>query len=91
VAEPVTDRMTYWNDTLHFNARLGQLMLRASLGAADAGTPANLLRAVTPATVESVLQEQRDELSRWMRENPDYPAAFERAKARFEASRGGAH
>jgi hypothetical protein len=91
VAEPVTPRMSYWYDTLHFNPTLGQLMLRAFLGAADAGIPANLMRKVTPATVESVLQEHRAELSRWISENPDYPAAFERAKERFEGSGGGAH
>jgi hypothetical protein len=91
VAEPVTDRMAYWNDTLHFNTRLGQLMLRALLGAGDPGIPSNLLREVTPATVEYVLQEHGAELSRWISDNPDYPAAFERGKARFEASHGVAH
>jgi hypothetical protein len=84
VAEPVTGRMAYWNDTLHFDTRLGQLMLRAFLGGTDPDIPANLLRKVTPATVESVLQEHRAEMTRWMHENPDYPAAFESAKARFE-------
>jgi hypothetical protein len=88
VAEPVTPNMAYWYDTLHFNPRLGQLLLRAFLGAADANSPANLMRAVTPATVEDVLREHRAEMSRWISENPNYPAAFERAKARFAASRG---
>jgi len=91
VAEPVTPSMTYWYDTLHFNPRLGQMMLRAFLGAADANTPANLMREVTPTTVESVLQEHRAEMSRWISENPEYPAAFERTKARVEARGGATH
>jgi hypothetical protein len=91
VAEPVTSRMTYWYDTLHFNPRLGELMLYAFLGASDANSPANLMRAVTPATIESVLQEHRAEMSRWISENPDYPAAFERAKARLETQGRSVH
>jgi hypothetical protein len=92
VAEPVTaGSMTYWYDPLHFNARLGTLMLRSFLGAADPSIPANLLRQVTPATVDSVLREQQTGISDWINENPVYPAAFDRAKALFEASRRSAH
>jgi hypothetical protein len=89
-AEPVTDDMRYWNDTLHFNTRLGQLMVRAFLGATDPDIPANLLRQVTPATVESVLQEHRAGISRWIGENPAYPAAFDHARTLFEVRRRGA-
>jgi hypothetical protein len=87
VAEPVTRNMTYWNDPLHPSLRLGRLMLRAYLGTSDPDIPANLLRKVSPTTVEPLLRERRADMIRWIRENPDYPAAFERAKARFQASR----
>jgi hypothetical protein len=83
VAEPVTSEMRYWYDTLHFNDRLGHLMLRAFLGVDDPGIPSNLLRKVTPASVESVLHERRVGIIRWIGENPEYPAAFERAKGRM--------
>jgi hypothetical protein len=91
VAEPVTGSMTYWFDPLHFNARLGTLMLRSFLGATDPDIPANLLRQVTSATVESVLREQQNGMSDWISENPAYPAAFDQAKTLFEARRGSAH
>ena len=85
VAERPADDMKYWNDALHLSTNLGRLMLRSFLGTSDAGIPSNLLRELTPATVEAILRERRAEMARWVAENPAYPAAFDHAKAEWRA------
>ena len=62
-------------------------MLRSFLGASDVDTPSNLLRELTPATVEAILRERRAEMARWVAENPAYPAAFDQAKAEWRQDR----
>jgi hypothetical protein len=87
VAERPADNMKYWNDALHLSTNLGRLMLRSFLGASDVDTPSNLLRELTPATVEAILRERRAEMARWVAENPAYPAAFDQAKAEWRQDR----
>jgi hypothetical protein len=84
VAEPTVGDLKYWNDPLHFNTNLGQLILRSFLGDSDADIPSNLLREVTPATVESLLHERRAGMIRWVDESAAYTTAFDHAKAAFE-------
>jgi hypothetical protein len=91
VAEPTVGDVKYWNDPLHFNTNLGQLMLRSFLGASDADIPSNLLREVTPATVEALLHERRAGMIDWVAENPAYTTAFDRAKTAFEMNRDRHH
>jgi hypothetical protein len=85
VAEPTAGDVKYWNDPLHFNTNLGRLMLRSFLGASDADIPPNLLRKVTPTTVEALIHERRMGLIRWIGENRAYATAFDEAKAAYEA------
>jgi hypothetical protein len=87
VAERPADNMKYWNDALHLSTNLGRLMLRSFLGTSDVDIPSNLLRELTPATVEAILRERRAEMARWVAENPAYPAAFDQAKAEWRQDR----
>jgi hypothetical protein len=81
VAESTAGDLKYWNDPLHFNANLGQLMLRSFLGISDPVIPSNLLRAVTPETVQTLIHERWSGMKSWIDENPAYVAAFDQAKA----------
>jgi hypothetical protein len=78
--EAPADGMRYWNDPLHFSLRTGRLMLQAMSGRPDAETPANFMRRLDPGTVETVLAERRHGLEAWVARNPDFAAAFEKAK-----------
>lgn len=79
-AIPETPR--YWNDPLHFNTVLGQLIMRLFLDTRSPELPSNVLQPLTPDTIEAVLNERKRGLSSWSLRNPEYPAEFDRTKTR---------
>jgi hypothetical protein len=79
-AIPETPR--YWNDPVHFNTVLGQLMMRLFLGTRSPEPPSNVLQPLTLDTIEAVLNERRRGLSSWLLRNPEYPAEFDLTKTR---------
>ena len=78
--EPPGPEMRWWYDPIHFSREMGRAMLLALIGKPEPDTPANLVRRVTPATVETVIQERRAGLDRWVPENSEFTNRFEMAK-----------
>jgi len=73
--------MCWWYDPIHFNAAAGNVILRLLAGETVADAPENMMRLVTPSTVDAVLKERRDGMQRWIQRNPDnYVTEFEQAK-----------
>lgn len=84
VDEPMSPRMTYWHEPIHFTPRLGELMQKALAGDAQWS---HLMTPVTPDTVEAVLEARRKGLEQWTARNRDFAAEFERLKYAFGADR----
>jgi hypothetical protein len=88
--EPPAPHMKYWNDPIHFNARMGHLMLNFFLGVADPEAPSNLMRRLSPETIEAAIRERRIGLNEWMARNPSFTTAFDKAKIGSMEASGGA-
>ncbi len=88
--EPPTHspKMIWWNDPTHFSLNMGREMMNAYLGHAEKDAPKNLMRHVTPATVESVIAERRRGALRWAATHSDFVAAFEAMKTRTDTVSG---
>lgn len=81
LTEPVSERMLYWNDPIHPSAKFGELILRRFLGEAAPTLSAELVLPLNPETVEGILEARRRGLQEWLAKNPDFVAAFEKAKS----------
>ena len=80
IEEPAGADMKYWNDPIHFSMDTGRLMMEAFLGYENPSRPENLMRSVTPETVESVIRERRAGFEDWDRAHPDFVKMFDQAK-----------
>lgn len=90
IEEPQTSspKMKWWNDPTHFSLRTGRAMMNAYLGHPDKDAPKNLMRHLTPATVESVIAERRKGALHWAATHPDFVTAFEEAKTMTDTVTG---
>lgn len=80
IEEPAGAGMKWWYDPIHPSLAMGRLMMRAIKGEIAPEMPANFMWRVTPETVESIIAERRAGALAWAKRNPDFAAAFERAK-----------
>lgn len=78
--EQAGEKMKWWNDPIHFSDNMGHLMLLSFLGAPNPEIPSNLLRAVKPSNLMTVLQERRNGLNQWILKNQQFVTAFNVAK-----------
>lgn len=78
--EPITERMKYWYDPIHFSKKTGGLMLQSSLGRWDSDIPDNMLKKLNAANVEFAIADRKAGLEGWMRRNPAFVDRFESAK-----------
>lgn len=86
-SEPPSQQMQWWYDPIHPGRAYGDLMLKALSGQADPQMPANLMRPITPETVEAVIAERRGGLDEWVVANPDFAAEFDAARDAAISSR----
>ncbi len=86
VYEPVRKGMRYWNDPYHFSLEMGAAMQRA-LAAKAAEAPANFMSRMTPALAAEHVAARRTAIREWAKMNPDFVAALETGRQRWEQRR----
>jgi hypothetical protein len=86
--EPVSARMTYWYDPIHFSMEFGNLMLLGFLGQSSSKMPDKVVQRLDSNSVEGILRERRDGLKKWASGNRGFTSAFEKAKIAGGDSQG---
>ncbi|MBI4294368.1 MAG: hypothetical protein HY661_23050 [Betaproteobacteria bacterium] len=87
VYEPVTSSMRYWYDPYHFSAEMGRAMQLALTGAKVDDAPQNFMLRMTPDKAASHVASRREAIRRWAIRNPDFVAAFQKEKSKWESAR----
>lgn len=68
--EPITDRMTYWRDWIHYSPVVGKHILAIFAGHRQVGTPPDFGRRLAPDTVDDELAAARIGRDAWIADHP---------------------
>ncbi len=78
--EPVSGKMKYWSEPLHFSRGMGAMIQSSLANPKDPKMPKNFMLRITPSSIDTAVKIRFDNLQLWRKQNPSYPKIFEMTK-----------